>query len=94
MIGVITITVYHYIFVSVLTVLFFSVLIYAAKHESYSFKSVKAGNDGNIEARLRLMMRKNPNSEIVVINNSAILETAEILEKMQNDFPKIHIVSY
>ena len=94
MIGVITITLYYYILISGLAILFFTVLIYAAKRESYSFKSIKAGNDGNIEARLRLMMRKNPSSEIVVLNNSVLTETAEILKRMEYDFPRIHIISY
>ena len=74
--------------------LFFFILIYGAKQESYSFKTVTVGNDRNIEARLRIMMRKNPKSEIVVIDRSASIETGEILRKLQCDFQRIHIISY
>jgi hypothetical protein len=70
------------------------IIIFAIKRESYSFKIIKSGNDRNIEARLRILMRKNPKAEIVVINNSTLSETAEILKKMQYDFPEIHIISY
>ena len=74
--------------------LFFFVLIYGAKQESYSFKTVTVGNDRNIEAKLRILMRKNPKSEIVVIDKSTLSETGEILRKMQYDYPKVHIISY
>ena len=86
--------IYYLIFVAFLGLLFFVILFRAVKYESYSFKTIKCGNDRNIEARLRLLMHKNPSSEIVVINNSTLLETTEILEKMQYDFPEIHIISY
>jgi len=82
------------LFVFFLASIFFAILLFALRSESYSFKTIRAGNDRNIEARLRLLMRKNPRAEIVVINNSAISETAEILEKMQYDFPRIHIITY
>ena len=82
------------IFVAILTLLFFFIIVHAIKFGSYSFKTIKSGNDKNIEARLRLLMYKNPRSEIVVINNSTLAETNEILEKMQYDFPEIHIISY
>ena len=85
---------YWSVFVAILAVIFFSVIIYAVRSESYSFKTVRVRNDRNIEAKLRILMRKNPRSEIVVINNSAFSETEKILDKMQYDFPRIHIVSY
>lgn len=86
--------VYYSLFVAGLILIFFLILLYAVKHESYSFKMIKSGNDRNIEPRLRILMRKNPRTEIVVINNSTLSEVGEILEKMQYDFPEIHIVSY
>lgn len=86
--------IYYLLFVIFSVIAFFAVIIFALKRESYSFKMVKSGNDRNIEARLRLLMRKNPRAEIVVINNSTLSETAEILKKMQYDFPRIHIISY
>ena len=87
-------SIYYLIFVALLVLLFFFILFRAIKFESYSFKTIKSGNDRNIEARLRLLMHKNPHSEIVVINNSTQKETKEILKKMQYDFPEIHIITY
>ena len=84
----------YWIFIAVLLILFFLIIFCAVVHESYSFKTIKVGNDADIEARLRLLMRKNPHSEIVVINEASNSETTEILKKMQYDFPEIHIVSY
>ena len=55
---------------------------------------VTVGNDRNIEAKLRILMRKNPKSEIVVIDKSTLSETGEILRKMQYDYPELHIISY
>ena len=86
--------IYYSLFVAVSLVIFFLILIQALKRESYSFKTVKVINDKNIEPRLRLLMLKNPRSEIVVLNHSTISETGEILEKMRYDFPRIHIVTY
>lgn len=86
--------IYYSLFVAFLTLIFILILLYAVKRNSYSFKTIKAENDRNIEAKLRILMRKNPRSEIVVINNSSLSETGEILQKMQYDFPEIHIVSY
>ena len=85
---------YFYCSVFALLALFFAILVFALQMESYSFMTVRAGNDKNIEARLRLLMLKNPRSEIVVINNSSLFEISEILRKMQYDFPRVHIVSY
>ncbi|MBQ6908204.1 MAG: hypothetical protein IJR79_03360 [Clostridia bacterium] len=82
------------VFIILLTISFFAILIYAIRHKSYSFKIIRAENDRNIEAKLRILMRKNPRSEIVVINNCPSSETGKILKKMQYDFPEIHIVSY
>jgi len=82
------------LFVIFSAIAFFMTIIFAVRRESYSFKIIKSGNDRNIEARLRLLMRKNPRSEIVVIDNSTLSETSEILQKMQYDFPRIHIISY
>ena len=86
--------IYYVGFIILLVLIFFSILICAIRRKSYSFKTVWAENDRNIEAKLRIFMRKNPRSEIVVINNSPSSETGKILKKMQYDFPEIHIVSY
>lgn len=86
--------IFYSLFVLFSVIAFFLIIIFAIKRESYSFKIIKSGNDRNIEARLRILMRKNPKAEIVVINNSTLSETAEILKKMQYDFPEIHIISY
>lgn len=86
--------IFYSLFVICSSVAFFLILLSAIRNKSYSFKIIKSGNDRNIEARLRLLMRKNPKTEIVVVNNSTLSETAEILKKMEYDFPMIHIISY
>ena len=86
--------IYYSVLVAVLTLIFFIILIYAVRFKSYSFKTVRTKNDKNIEVKLRLLMRKNPRSEIVVIDSSTLSETSDILRKMQYDFPEIHIISY
>lgn len=86
--------VYYWLFTVLLTLSFFLIIFSALKSKNYSFNTIWVGNDVNIEARLRLLMKKKPRSEIVVFNNSTLSETGEILEKMQYDFPEIHIVSY
>lgn len=86
--------IYYSLFVIFSVITFFVIIIFAIRRENYSFKIIKSGNDPNIEARLRLLMRKNPDSEIVVIDNSTLSETSEILQKMHYDFPEIHIISY
>ena len=86
--------IYYSLFVILGAVIFTLIPILAIKRKSYAFKVIKSGNDENIEARLRILMKKNPRAEIVVLNNSTLSETSEILKKMQYDFPEIHIVSY
>ena len=75
--------IYYVCFVILLATIFFVILIYAIRHKSYSFKTIWAENDKNIEAKLSIFMHKNPRSEIVVINNSPSSETGKILKKMQ-----------
>ena len=94
MIGVGILDIYYAGFIILLATIFFAIIIYAIIRKSYSFKIIRAENDKNIEAKLRILMRKNPRSEIVVITDSPSFETGEILKKMQYDFPEIHIVSY
>ena len=86
--------IYCSVFVALLAILFFLILFSGIRRKSYSFKTVKVGNDRNIEAKLRILMRKNPRCEIVVLNRSDARETHKILEKMAYDFPEIHIVTY
>lgn len=86
--------IYYSLFVIFSAVIFFIIIVFAIRKEHYSFKLIKSGNDPNIEARLRILMRENPHSEIVVLNSSTLSETSEILKKMEYDFPEIHIISY
>ena len=87
-------SIYYLILTAFLILVFFALLARAVLCTSYSFKTVRTKNDKNIEAKLRILMRKNPRSEIIVFDSSNLSEIREILRKMQLDFPEIHIVLY
>lgn len=78
---------------AVLSVIFAIILLECILREKISYICAKADeNDGCIEARLRLIKAKNPNSEIIVINGSRDEDTASVLKKLSEDFPEIHIL--
>ena len=45
-----------------------------------------------IEAQIRLMLKQNPNSEILLIDKTQSEETEKILSILSQDFPQIHII--
>ena len=58
---------------------------------SYIYTAVENAEDC-IEAQLRILLRENPKSEVIVINKTQNAETDEILKKLSQDFPEIHII--
>ena len=79
--------------VLILSVIFIILLLggLAKKQSSYIYTH-SCGNADSIEAEIREMLRKNPDSEIVVVTYGDVSETEEILEKLKNDFPQLHII--
>ncbi len=76
----------------VLAVIFITILLECLLRHSVSYVFTHADDDDSIEARLRIMLAENPNSEIYVFDSSKTAETKIILEKLSVDFPGIHII--
>lgn len=80
--------------VFVLCVIFVIIALDALLKRRYSSIMTFAGeHDDDIEIRLRTLMRKNPDSEIIVVDKSRSPYTHTVLEKLENDFPQIHIIT-
>lgn len=80
--------------VFVLCVIFVIIALDALLARKYSSIMTFAEEyDDDIEIRLRTLMRKNPNSEIIVVDKSHSQYTHSVLEKLENDFPEIHIIT-
>ncbi|MDD6735989.1 MAG: hypothetical protein PUE13_06750 [Clostridiales bacterium] len=78
----------------VLTVIFIIISADALLSRKYSCIMTFAGKgDDDIECELRELMRKNPKSEIIVVDKTQSAETHTVLEKLEQDFPEIHIIS-
>ena len=58
---------------------------------SYVITSTEEVPD-SIEAQLRIILKENPISDIIVIDKSESEESKQILEKLSADFPQLHIV--
>ncbi len=77
----------------VLAVVFLIITLECLLRHSVSYIFTQAADEeDSIEARLRILLRENPNSEIYVFDSSKTAETQIILEKLSEDFPGIHIV--
>lgn len=80
--------------IAVLTVIFLIILLDCLAVRGISYITASCGNDPeSVECRLRKILKKNPKSEIIVLDNSHSSEISDILSKMQQDFPEIHIVN-
>ena len=79
--------------VLILSVIFIILLLggLAKKQSSYVYTH-SCGDADSIEAEIREMLWKNPCSEIVAVAYGNDNETEEILEKLKNDFPQLHII--
>ena len=77
----------------VLLVIFIIIALDAVFGKKYeSILTYAECGDDDIECRLRAIMRKNPNSEIIVVDKSQSAETRIILEKLADDYPEIHVL--
>lgn len=77
--------------IAVLSVIFIIISLECILRAKTSYICTKTDeNDECIEAKLRLIMAKNPNSEIIVINCGR--KNSAVLEKLSDDFPEIHIL--
>lgn len=56
----------------------------------YVLVNIESDGDG-AEGVIRCLMRENPDSEIVVVNNSDEQEITEIIEKLCHDYPRVHM---
>ena len=79
--------------VLILSVIFIILLLggLAKKQSSYIYTH-SCGNADSIEAEIREMLRKNPDSEIVVVIYGKSIEAVEILKMLEKDFPRLHII--
>lgn len=79
-------------FVAVLCVIFLIILLSCAADKGVTYIAASdLNNPETVECRIRDIMRKNPNAEIIVFDKSRSAEVAEILAKIQQDNPEIHI---
>lgn len=76
-----------------LSVIFIIICIsaFTKKQLSYFYTEVE-NNADSIEVTLREIIWKTPNSEIVVITYGKDAEAEEILKRLKNEFPQIHII--
>jgi len=85
---------WHYILIVLLCFVYVGIIVHAINHRSYLFKLITLKNGNNIEPKLRILMRKNPHHEFVVLDKTNSPETHTILEMMEYDFPELHIIRY
>lgn len=76
-----------------LSVIFIVICIsaFTKKQLSYFYTEVD-NNADSIEVTIREILRKMPASEIVVITYGKDAEAVEILQRLKNEFPQIHII--
>lgn len=79
--------------VLVLVVIFLIISLDAIINHRLSYIVTEANDTQTcIEAQIRLMLKQNPNSEVIVIDKTQNDETKRILEMLSSDFPEIHII--
>jgi hypothetical protein len=66
-----------------------SMVLHIGNADKYVVVPVKCED---AECVVRCMLRENPASGIIVINEDASPETEEILRKFERDYPQVHIV--
>ncbi len=79
--------------ITVLLVVFLIITLDVVMRRRLSY-IVTTANDSEdcIEAQLRILIKQNPNSEIIVIDKTQSDETQQILNMLAHDFPEVHIV--
>ncbi|MBO5060813.1 MAG: hypothetical protein J6C82_07865 [Clostridia bacterium] len=79
--------------ITVLSVIFIITALECLCRKKVSYILTTSGEIAdNIEVRLRVLLKKNPRSEIFVADNSHTDEAKIILEKLSADYPQIHII--
>ena len=79
--------------IAVLLVIFLIISLECVMRRNFSYIYTTVEKAENcIEAQLRILLKKNPRSEIIVINKTQNPENEEILKKLAQDFPEIHII--
>lgn len=76
----------------ILSVIFITVLSSVLIKKSTDRIITKIEDDPDyVEAQLREILKKHPDSEIYIANKSKNAESYQIIEKLSCDFPQIHI---
>lgn len=79
--------------IAVLLVVFIIIATEAILRNQISYIITNPKDDAdNIEARLRIILKENPTSDIIIINKTQSEETNQILSNLSRDFPQLHIV--
>lgn len=77
---------------AVLAVIFLIILLNGIADRAVNSITTDAGsNPEAVECRIRELLKKNPDSEIIILDKSHSPEISEILLRMQRDFPEIHV---
>lgn len=77
---------------AVLAVIFLIILLNGIADRAVNSITTDAGsNPEAVEFRIRELLKKNPDSEIIILDKSHSPEISEILLRMQRDFPEIHV---
>lgn len=78
--------------ITVLLVIFIIIVIDAILKNRVSYIITSASEADAVEAQLRIIMKKNSESDIIVIDKTQSEESRQILDKLSHDFPQLHIV--
>ena len=78
--------------IAILLVIFIIVAAEAILRQKFSYIITGTDDESDtIEAQLRIILRENPLSDIIVIDKSQSDESRQILKKLSADFPQLHI---
>lgn len=78
--------------VALLAVIFLIILLNGLADRAVNSIITDAGtNPEAVECHIREILKKNPDSEIIILDKSHSSEISEILLRMKQDFPEIHI---
>lgn len=83
---------WYSLFIAFLFFCYIFIIIRATQSKNHAFKLITLKNGANIEPKLLILMHKNPHNEFIVFDKTNSIETHTILEKMELDFPELHII--
>ena len=78
--------------VIIICILKYTMQSYSSKH--MKFVLINARKTQSIEQTVRYVLKKYPDREIYVINKSTNSEMSSILQKLDKDFERVHIINY